>query len=535
MTASLLLALVVKPALVVGVAVVLAGLLRNRTAAARHAVWAGAVIGILALPLLEPVLPGMSLPISVTHGEPGSVMPVGSAPARLLPSEVGPAEVLLPAEQETIDAPLLIVMAIWISGMVMLAVRRVRAGMTLRHLTDAPVRSSRLEALGAEVAAGLRVRRAVRLVLSPRIVAPGTSGILRPVILLPQTAEEWSREDARAVLTHELAHAARSDCLTNLLGDLAGMVYWCNPLVGLAVRRMRLESERACDDVTVQYGTDPDRLADLLLGLARSGRIMGGFPSAITALARPRELETRLLALLDTTTPRGGIQGRVAAALAGFTFLAALPVAALTLGSRSSVVQQQSDPEPDTVSDSVTSPLSERLRPAIASIPLTTALAGPDSLLARRLWEAARMPPRHAIDLVPERAAWALTQERDGRLIDPLMESLGSRNWRITAYAAWALGIARDPRAVPALVSHMDHPVWRVRAMTAFALQEIADTRAREVMDRALSDPAWQVRSQAVRYIATSGDPEVVEKLKPLLTDRHIAVRLAAEQALALH
>jgi hypothetical protein len=355
------------------------------------------------------------------------------------------------------------------------------------------------------------------------------------VVLLPRGAEEWSREDVRAVLTHELSHVARGDCFANLLGDLADMVYWCNPLVALAVRRMRLESERACDDVTVQSGTDPDRLADLLLSLARSGREWGGLPSAITALARPRELETRLLALLDMSTPRGGIHGRIAAVLAGFTFLAALPVAALTLSSSSSVVQQQPDPEPDTISDSVTNPLSERSRPAVASTPLPRALAGPDSLLARRLWDAARVPPRHAIDLVPERAAWALTRERDGRLIDPLIESLGSRNWRITAYAAWALGISRDPRAVSALLPFMDHAVWRVRAMTAFALQEIGDPRAQEVMDRALTDPAWQVRSQAVRYIASSGSPGLVEKLTPLLSDRHIAVRLAAEQALALH
>jgi HEAT repeat protein len=199
------------------------------------------------------------------------------------------------------------------------------------------------------------------------------------------------------------------------------------------------------------------------------------------------------------------------------------------------VVQQQPDPEPDTISDSVTNPLSERLRPAVASAPLPRALAGPDSLLARRLWDAARMQPRHAIDLVPERAAWALTRERDGRLVDPLIESLGSRNWRITAYSAWALGISRDPRAVSALLPFMDHAVWRVRAMTAFALQEIGDPRAQEVMDRALTDPAWQVRSQAVRYIVSSGSPGLVEKLTPLLSDRHIAVRLAAEQALALH
>ena len=45
-----------------------------------------------------------------------------------------------------------------------------------------------------------------------------------------------------------------------------------------------------------------------------------------------------------------------------------------------------------------------------------------------------------------------------------------------------------------------------------------------------LGDEAWQVRVEAVEYFGELGDPAFREYLRPSLTDRHIAVRSAAEQ-----
>lgn len=546
--AGLLLDVLLKPALVVAVAAVIAGLLRRRTASARHAVWAGAVIGVLALPLLEAVLPQLSLTSVMSLPNPRT----GARDLRSAVSVIVEAERFGTMESVLSDAPvagdkkssaLLVAFAwmmvtIWIAGALTLSVRRFRAGVAVRGLMDSPVRSRWLEGLAADIAGELGLRRSVRLVLTSRIEAPGTVGFFEPVVLLPLQARDWSSESARAVLTHELAHVARADYLINLLGDFAAILYWCNPLVLLAVRRMRTESERACDDAAIECGTDPDRLADMLLALARGRSGRDVLPGAVTALARPRELESRLLALLDGSMPRGRVRGGVALALALISALAAMPVAALTLDGASESLQGPRAPEPDTVRDSVRGPMSERLYPMQPATPanlVPVVLSGPDSLLTARLLDAARMAPRHAIDLVPERAAWALAQQRNGRLIDPLIEALNAADWRVITYAAWALGIARSRRAVPALLPLMEHAVWRVRAMTAFALREIADPGALAIMDRALADPAWQVRSQAVHYFAALGGPGLSDRIRPRLTDRHIAVRLAAAQALAIH
>jgi HEAT repeat protein len=68
--------------------------------------------------------------------------------------------------------------------------------------------------------------------------------------------------------------------------------------------------------------------------------------------------------------------------------------------------------------------------------------------------------------------------------------------------------------------------------MAAHALRELGDPATTEAMNAALTDPAWQVRIEAVEYFARLGGAGLPERLRPRLTDRHVIVRHAAEQAL---
>ena len=74
-------------------------------------------------------------------------------------------------------------------------------------------------------------------------------GLLAPnVILLPADADSWGEDRLRAVLLHELAHIRRNDWESRLIAQIMCAVYWFNPLVWFAARRMQVEAERACDD-----------------------------------------------------------------------------------------------------------------------------------------------------------------------------------------------------------------------------------------------------------------------------------------------
>jgi beta-lactamase regulating signal transducer with metallopeptidase domain len=538
-------ALLVKPALVIAATAVIAALLRRRSATTRHAIWTGAVLALLALPALGLLLPAIRVPLldapfrvpaaPTIAGPATGTGTAGLERSGLMPQlEAVPLTAGdLPSLADQVTAGLL---ALWLAGALLLAARRVSGEVRSRRLLRRarPCTSARVRRLFAGECQALGQRRPPALLVSDEIAAPAASGLLRPAVLLPAASTSWDDADLSAALAHELGHVRRSDCLLGLTADLATLVYWCNPAVWLAVRRMRCESERACDDLALCRGADPDEYARLLLDVARQASRSGPLPAGVTAMAAPHQLESRLLAVLDDRTARLRPPRWVPVALVGLSLLAALPAAALSLEQQARSAEPRG-PEPDRLADSLAAPESERLpgTPGGFAPPpgALAALAGPDSALVARLIGALDRIPKGKEDLVRERAAWALGQARGGVLVEPLLEALAAPDWRVRAYAAWALGPARDPRAVAPLIELLNHPVWRLRAMAASALRISADPRALPALTAALTDPAWQVRVEAVGYLTALGGPEMAELLRARRNDRHVAVRLAARRA----
>jgi len=139
-----------------------------------------------------------------------------------------------------------------------------------------------------------------------------------PVILLPASADSWPEERLDLVLEHELAHVRRRDLWWRLAGTLACCLYWFHPLAWWAAAQQRKESEMSCDD-QVLTGCSSEQYATGLVAVAReaSGHAT---PAAVMAMAKPRELEGRLLAVLDSSRRRGsaswlGVAGALIAGL----------------------------------------------------------------------------------------------------------------------------------------------------------------------------------------------------------------------------
>ena len=78
--------------------------------------------------------------------------------------------------------------------------------------------------------------------------SPIIVGLLKPCIYLPiHLISDYNESDMRYMLLHELQHYKHHDAIGSFLMNLAGVVYWFNPLVWYALKEMRNDREVACD------------------------------------------------------------------------------------------------------------------------------------------------------------------------------------------------------------------------------------------------------------------------------------------------
>jgi len=325
-----LVSMLLKVTLVLGVAAAIeAALARRVSAAFRHLIWVLGLAGLMLLPALAVSLPDWS-PVEYTRPA-GSVPLLGtlSVDSRIVdaPLPVRPAQTRAAASS--------LAVAIYGVGVLLLLAR-----VALQHLwahqlirASIPIRVAAWQHLLEECADIVGIRRPVRLLRATGDVMPAAVGIWRSAIVLPTSADAWSDDRRRAVLLHELAHIERHDCLTHTLASVACAVYWVHPAVWWVASRLHVERERACDDRVLSAGADARDYAGHLLELAYS---LGhtGTPASAIAMARPRELEGRMLAILDTARNRTvpALRSRLAGAAVLVTLT--VPVAAATLTPR---------------------------------------------------------------------------------------------------------------------------------------------------------------------------------------------------------
>ncbi len=251
-----------------------------RRAALRHLVWA-TMFGVLAvLPLVALLLPPRLI---VEH--------VAAAPVAA-PLDAAPVVATAPPALFTPENIVLLLVALWLAGLCWQALRLGVGGLGL----------ARLRRQSAAFASETMTRCAVRLARGED--GPSTFGILRPIVLLPRSAESWPAARLEAVLRHEAAHVARRDAASQLLARLVCGLYWFNPLLWLALRRLRRDAEIAADDDVLAGGMTPSAYAAELVSLAaeRQGVAPG------VAMAGP-PLAERVQAVLENNSSRKGVTG----------------------------------------------------------------------------------------------------------------------------------------------------------------------------------------------------------------------------------
>jgi HEAT repeat protein len=126
---------------------------------------------------------------------------------------------------------------------------------------------------------------------------------------------------------------------------------------------------------------------------------------------------------------------------------------------------------------------------------------------------------------VQEAASAILASLADGRVLVPLMQALGSRDWIVRMHAAQGLGRIGEPDAVPALMPLLQDKVKAVREEASSALAAIG-VAAMGGLIEALQHDDWLVRLHAVEALGKLKSPDSVEPLlRALFNERDSAIR----------
>ena len=594
--------ILLKATIVLAIAAAAAAALRRASASVRHLVWTLGMLGALGVAVLTFAVPRWELPILRVQpfASPAAAPDGGQTPAAAFPgSDLGRSITYSDAGQTpaaavpgsdpgrsvthlrqlafTPAAWTTLLLATWAAGAILI-ISRVLLGLIAVQwmarrtpsVTDAPWLP-----LARELASELGLRR-VRFLRSAHASMPMAWGLFRPSVLMPADADAWPADRLRIVLLHELAHVKRRDCLTHVFAQMAFAAYWFNPLAWVAARHMRMERERACDDLVLAAGTRGSEYADQLLDIARvmrAGRFPAVLAGASLAMAHRSQLEGRLMAILDPTVPRRALSrvraGLVVAAFAGLV----VPVAAIQpwtedgqsagtaqsasaaptvqtnaagkqvahVEKRTVVVQRGHHVPPQGVAGGIAEGVSGGIAKGVAGGIGEGVADGVAEAVTEGVVGGVTGGIASAIDTIqgePKPAGQERDRDtrsgaqRDARAIDALIQALNDSDKDVRETAMAALARVRDPRVFDPLVAALRDTSADIRAQAVFGLGQLRDKRAIAPLTQALKDQNGDVRQQAAFALGQLRSADAIDGLTLALRDSDKDVRQQAAFAL---
>ena len=336
-------ALLIKATLILVFALGITLSMQRASAGARHLVWLVTLATLLLVPALTAWAPIQLRILPAEKASSNVQLSFNHVPSKSSAEEQKPAisehaSINVPAtpssvENEIAGSPVLsglsLLVSIWAFVVLVIAASLGYAAMLVKRIVNRARPLTTEDWLNPlyEVSDRLELEEPPRLLRSEDTKMPFACGVLAPTIVLPAECDTWTLDRRRAVLLHELAHVRRHDLIGHTLGRLACALYWFHPLVWTAAKQLRSESERACDDLALACGaraTDyAEHLLDIVTGVKRDAT-----PSVALAMARRKEFEGRMLAILDPDLRHSSPSRKQSAALIGSLALISVVVGA---------------------------------------------------------------------------------------------------------------------------------------------------------------------------------------------------------------
>ncbi|GAB6398212.1 BlaR1 family beta-lactam sensor/signal transducer [Faecalimonas mobilis] len=197
--------------------------------------------------------------------------------------------------------------ALWIFGVVAMLILVIRSALRLHTLKKSalPLQSQKVQKLYQRCLSDTSITKNIPIYSTAYLKSPIIVGFWKPCIYLPiHLISDDNETDIRYMLLHELQHYKHKDGIANHLMNLAGIVYWFNPLVWYALKEMRNDREIACDTSVLKLLESDDYVSygNTLINFAEKISLTP-FPFASGISGNMKQMKRRILNIASYERP----------------------------------------------------------------------------------------------------------------------------------------------------------------------------------------------------------------------------------------
>lgn len=221
---------------------------------------------------------------------------------------------------------------IWITGILVMLLRMLKAYLRLRALKGSalPLQNPEARRLYYRCLKETGICKRIPIYSTAFLKSPIVTGFLRPCIYLPiHFISDYDGSDMRFILLHELQHYKHKDALAVYCMNLAAVLYWFNPFVWFALKEMRNDREVACDTSVLKLLEEDayEAYGNTLINFAEKISLTS-FPFAAGLGGNFRQIEKRIINIASYETPtfRKKIKGICSFLLIACLLAAFLPI-----------------------------------------------------------------------------------------------------------------------------------------------------------------------------------------------------------------
>lgn len=137
----------------------------------------------------------------------------------------------------------------------------------------------------------LNLKKDIKIIETDMVKSPAIYGLFKVKILVPKNLlNDISDQDMKYIFMHELVHFKNGDIFIAVLMQFANIIYFFNPLVYIARKKMQNDCELACDYRVLSYlnGTENKAYGETLLNIV-SKNINEKYIPVSTGMARNKK------------------------------------------------------------------------------------------------------------------------------------------------------------------------------------------------------------------------------------------------------